>query len=90
MRASIKTLLCAVLVLPAATGWAIEKPEAISIAEQAAGCSKQQVCQSRARPLKGNWSVVVSYIYGYRDNGEPVFVPGGLGRVHRFSGWQNN
>lgn len=64
------------MVLPSVS-WAIDEAAARKIAEDAAGCSSTQPCQTRARFDNGQWVLVVWFIYGYRDNGEPIFTPGG-------------
>ena len=76
-RHALELIAFSLLFIATVSSWAIEKPEAISIAEKAAGCNEQKPCLTRARLLKGNWSIIVSFIYGRRDNGEPIMVPGG-------------
>lgn len=58
-------------------GWAIDEPTARKIAEEAAGCGPKQPCQTRARFEKGNWLLVVWFVYGFRENKEPILKPGG-------------
>lgn len=57
--------------------WAIDESAVIKIAEQAAGCGVEKSCETRASTQGGQWIVIVSTIYGHRENGEPIFKPGG-------------
>jgi hypothetical protein len=57
--------------------WAIDEMAAREIAEKEAGCGSAQSCQTRARLDKDRWVMVVWFIYGYRENGEPILKPGG-------------
>lgn len=75
---SMTRLLIALLLNTWPTvSWAIDETAARTIAEQAAGCSATQPCQTRARFEEGKWVIVVWLIYGYRGNGEPILKPGG-------------
>lgn len=57
--------------------WAIDELAARKISEDAAGCAAVKPCETRARFENGQWVLNVSTIYGYRENGEPFFKPGG-------------
>lgn len=74
MRRCLGAVLMAALPL---SGWAIDEAAAIRIAEQASGCGPSRPCQSRTYLKDGKWITVVSFIYGLRDSGEPIFKPGG-------------
>ena len=78
MRRPLSTLLAAFLCSAIATeSWAIEEATAKSIAENAAGCNESKKCQTSASIQEGKWELMVWFVYGYRENGEPILKPGG-------------
>lgn len=74
MKRVFAGLLLAALPL---CSWAIDEAEAMRIAENAAGCGPNRPCQSRTYLKDGRWITVVSFIYGVRDDGQPILKPGG-------------
>ena len=78
MQRIVKFILIICLGILPMMSWAIDEVKAKQIAEQAAGCGPDKICDTRARMLEDErWTVIVWFVYGYRDNGEPIFVPGG-------------
>ncbi|MEW6329986.1 MAG: hypothetical protein AB1560_00860 [Pseudomonadota bacterium] len=72
-----RLLIVLLLTMLPIRSWAIDEMAAREIAEKEAGCSSAQPCQTRARLDKDRWVMVVWFIHGYRENGEPVLKPGG-------------
>ena len=77
MNRFFATLVALCLTALPIAGWAIDESAVIKIAEEAAGCDSGKSCETRARLEKGQWILIVSTIYGRRENGEPIFKPGG-------------
>lgn len=77
MKNSLAALLAMHLGLLPIVSYAIDESTARKIAEKAAGCDHAKICETRARIENNQWHLIISTIYGYRENGEPIFKPGG-------------
>lgn len=64
------------LTMLSAPAWGIDEAAARHIAEQAAGCDPERICETRASLVGEQWIVIVSTVYGHRKNGEAIFKPG--------------
>ena len=77
MKRLLGSILAIGLVLISTPAFSISETEAILLAKELSGCGEVKKCQIRAQLKNDQWIMIVSTIYGYRQNGKPVFKPGG-------------